>query len=71
MNMDFSEALKLLKQGAVMRRASWSGNKRIVLVRYKTKTLLPFIQIKTKDGKLGVYTATNCDILADDWMRYC
>ena len=68
--MDFSEALKLLKQGAVMRRASWSGTKRIVLVRYRTKTLLPFIQITTKDGKLGVYTATNCDILANDWQVY-
>ena len=68
--MDFSEALKLLKQGAVMRRVSWSGTKRIVLVRYRMKRLLPFIQIITKDGKLGVYTATNCDILADDWQVY-
>ena len=33
--------------------------------------ILPYIGIVTKDGKCGVYTATNCDILADDWMRYC
>ena len=68
--MDFSEALKLLKQGAVMRRASWSGNKRIFLAD-RTEMILPYIRIVTKDGKFGVYTATNCDILADDWMRYC
>ena len=69
--MDFSEALILLKQGATMRRASWSGTKRIVLVEDCTDMTLPYIRIITKDGKLGVYTATNCDILADDWMRYC
>ena len=70
-DMDFSEALKLLKQGAVMRRASWSGTKRIVLVEGCKNLELPYIRIITKDDKYGVYTATNCDILADDWMRYC
>ena len=69
--MDFSEALKLLKQGAVMRRASWSGTKRIALVEGCKNLELPYIRIITKDDKYGVYTATNCDILADDWMRYC
>lgn len=70
--MDFSEALILLKQGATMRRASWSGTKRIVLKTGSTNLgILPYIGIVTKDGKSGVYTATNCDILADDWMRYC
>ena len=67
--MDFSEALKLLKQGAVMRRASWSGTKRIELVNNSEDMTLPYIMIITKDGNLGVYTATNCDILADDWIR--
>lgn len=71
-NMDFSKALVLLKQGAVIRRASWSGTKRIFLMAGSTDLeILPYIGIVTKDGKFGVYTATNCDILADDWMRYC
>ena len=70
-DMDFSEALKLLKQGATIRRASWSGTKRIVLVEGCKNLELPYIRIITKDDKYGVYTATNCDILADDWMRYC
>ena len=70
--MDFSEALKLLKQGTVMRRASWSGTKHIVLMSgSKDMKILPHIGIVTKDDMSGVYTATNCDILADDWMRYC
>lgn len=67
--MDFSEALKLLKQGATIRRDSWSGSKRIKLIQDKDSDLfLPYIMIITKDNKIGVYTATNCDILADDWV---
>ena len=67
--MDFSEALKLLKEGAIIRRASWSGHKHIMLIYpYKPDViLLPYIAIATKDNKVGVYTATNCDILANDW----
>ena len=67
--MDFSEALKLLKQGATLRRDSWSGSKRIELIHDKNSdSFLPYIRIITKDNKIGVYTATNCDILADDWV---
>ena len=66
--MSFSEALQLLKQGAVLRRACWSGTKRIILMPgCESSGILPYIRIITKDGKHGVYTATNCDILADDW----
>ena len=50
--MDFSEALKLLKEGAVIRRDSWSGNKRIVLIPgSKNLTILPHIGIITKDER--------------------
>ena len=67
--MDFSEALKLLKEGAIIRRASWSGSKQIKLIHDDRPDLvLPYIRIVTKDNKIGVYTATNCDILADDWV---
>lgn len=67
--MDFSEALKLLKQGATIRRDSQSGSKRIELLQDKNSDLfLPYIRIITKDNKIGVYTATNYDILADDWV---
>ena len=56
--MDFSEALKLLKQGATLRRDSWSGSKRIELLQDKNSDLfLPYIRIITKDNKIGVYTA--------------
>ena len=64
--MDFSEALKLLKQGKTVKRADWSGAKHIKLIR-GYEEVLPYIEIITKDGKIGIYTATNCDILANDW----
>ena len=64
--MDFSKALELLKQGKVIRRASWSVAKRIVL-RCGSDGVLPHIIIIKKGGNVGVYTATNCDILANDW----
>ena len=68
--MDFSDALKLLKQGATIRRANWSGSERIALMSgCKDSAILPHIGIVTKDEMIGVYTATNCDILADDWER--
>ena len=64
--MDFSKALELLKQGKVIRRASWSEQKRIVL-RLGSDWVLPHIRIIKKGGNVGVYVATNCDILAKDW----
>lgn len=64
--MNFSQALEQLKLNMSLRRKSWSGEKYIFLAD-RTFALLPFIAIHTKDGSIGVYTATNCDLLADDW----
>ena len=48
--MDFSEALKLLKQEATLRRDSWSRDKYIELIPDKNSDLfLPYIRIITKD----------------------
>ena len=52
--MDFSEALKLLKQGKTVKRADWSGTKHIKLIR-GYEEVLPYIEIITKDGKIGIY----------------
>lgn len=65
--MDFSRVLQYLKDGAVARRESWSGNKSIFLAK-EVDEMLPFFCINTKDGHKGVYTATACDLLAEDWM---
>ena len=65
--MDFSCVLKYLKNGAAARRESWSGNKSIFLAK-DVDGMLPFFSINTKDGHKGVYTATACDLLAEDWV---
>ena len=65
--MDFSRVLQYLKDGAVARRESWSGNKSIFLAK-EVDGMLPFFCINTKDGHKGVYTATACDLLAEDWV---
>ena len=65
--MDFSRVLQYLKDGAVARRESWSGNKSIFLAK-DVDGMLPFFGINTKDGHKGVYTATACDLLAEDWV---
>ena len=65
--MDFSRVLQYLKDGAVARRESWSGNKSIFLAK-EVDEMLPFFCINTKDSHKGVYTATACDLLAEDWM---
>ena len=65
--MDFSRVLQYLKDGAVARRESWSGNKSIFLAK-EVDEMLPFFCINTKDGHKGIYTATACDLLAEDWM---
>ena len=66
-HMDFSRILIYLKAGATARRESWSGNKSIFLAK-STDDMLPFMCINTKDGHKGVYTATACDLLAEDWI---
>lgn len=66
-HMDFSRILIYLKAGAKARRESWSGNKSIFLSK-STDDMLPFMCINTKDGHKGVYTATACDLLAEDWI---
>ena len=65
--MDFSHILQYLKDGAVVRRESWSGNKSIFLAK-DIDGIMPFFCINTKDGHKGVYTATACDLLAEDWV---
>lgn len=30
----------------------------------------PFVAISTKEGTVGYYATTQCDMLADDWIEY-
>ena len=75
-NMDFSEALKLLKQGTRVSRASWGRTKCIFLIKGHEDLSLQYIRMLTKDNKSSRYTVTDrytltdCDIFAEDWERF-
>lgn len=68
--MDFSEALKILKQGATVSRASWGRTKCIFLIKGHEDLSLQYIRMLTKDNKSSRYTLTDCDIFAEDWERF-
>lgn len=68
--MDFSEALKLLKQGATVSRASWDRTKCIFLIKGHEDLSLQYIRMLTKDNKSSRYTLTDCDIFSEDWERF-
>lgn len=79
--MNFSEALKCLKQGAKLTRDGWNGkNMWICLVtsEFEVSQLgtdeqsplpgyLPFLVMFTADKKLVPWLASHTDILANDW----
>ena len=71
---DFSQALEWLKAGKRVRRTGWNGKGMwIRLVQPETPDHstgmenLPYIEMKTADGRLVPWTASQTDLLADDW----
>jgi hypothetical protein len=69
---DFSAALVALKTGGKVSRAGWNG-KGMFLELVKTsgvvgdRKLLPFIEMTTAQGDLVPWTASQTDLLAEDW----
>lgn len=74
--MDFSNALLAIKSGARMARKGWNG-KGMYLFYIANWTYtdgkqdnfpnLPFIAMKTADGKIVPWLCSQTDMLADDW----
>ena len=85
-NQNFSEALENLKQGEKLQRSGWNGKDMwIALSEPNEKSAsgihsyinadepfqtLPFIVMKTADGKLVPWLASQTDILADDYIIF-
>lgn len=68
--MDFSEALKLVKQGERISRANWNGKGQFVEMQTpdeNSKMGLPYLYITTVDGKRVPWLASQTDLLAEDW----
>ena len=70
--VSFSDALSLLKVGAKMQRAGWNGKGMYVELQQPdahSKMSLPYLFMKTAQGDLVPWLASQTDILAEDWIR--
>lgn len=69
-NYDFGVALQRLKDGERVNRKGWNGaNQHLELQRPDTnsKMTLPYIFIRTVQGDLVPWLASQTDLLANDW----
>ena len=69
--MDFSQALIQLKLGAMLFRAGWNGRNQWIKFQspdLKSKMSLPYLYIKTSQGELVPWVASQSDLLASDWF---
>ena len=70
--MNFGDALEILKDTGRVGRHGWNGkNMWIALQRpdANSKMSLPYIYMKTAQGDLVPWLASQTDLLADDWVR--
>lgn len=69
--MDFSEALKLLKDGYKMTRRYWNAPHSIELQKPDeySKMTEPYIFITTSSDQVLPWVASQADLLADDWQH--
>lgn len=71
--MNFSEALKLMKEGRPMLRAGWNGKGMYVNIQVptpKSKMTMMYLYMKTADGNLVPWLASQADLLSKDWDMY-
>lgn len=68
--MTFSQALYCLKNGKKVSRKNWNGKGMWIALQTPddhSKMSLPYIYMKTADGHLVPWLASQTDILAGDW----
>lgn len=68
--MDFSEALKHIKQGFCATRKGWNGKGQyICLFSPNINEIKPYIAIRTVDADFVPWVASQTDMLANDWVQ--
>lgn len=68
--MDFGQALAAVKSGKKITRAGWNGPAQYVEMQRPdahSKMTLPYLFIRTVQGDLVPWLASQTDLLADDW----
>lgn len=68
--MTFSEALRLLKQGRKLARTGWNGRDMWIKLQVPDRgsmMTLPYLYMRTVDGRFVPWLASQTDLLEDDW----
>ncbi len=68
----FGVAIGILKEGGAVQRKGWNGKGMWLGLQRPTETslmTLPYIFMRTAQGDLVPWVASQTDILADDWER--
>lgn len=69
---DFGGAIAILKQGGRVARSGWNGKGMWLELQRPdahSKMSLPYIFMKTADGHLVPWLASQTDVLGEDWGR--
>jgi hypothetical protein len=69
--MDFGDAIKSLKHGKNVTRHGWNGKNMYLSLKIpdeNSKMTLPYIYMKTVQGDLVPWLASQTDMLAEDWF---
>ena len=72
MSFDFGEAIRRLKEGKSVTRSGWNGPDQELSLQVpdkQSKMPLPYIFIKTVQGALVPWLASQTDMLAADWFE--
>ncbi len=71
-NMNFSDALDFLKAGDRVSRKGWNGPDQWLQLQIPdehSKMTLPYIFIRTAQGHLVPWLASQTDLLSEDWFE--
>ncbi len=69
-NMNFSQALAMLKAGHRVARAGWNGKGMWIALQTSdqhSKMTVPYPYMKTVDGNLVPWLCSLTDMMAEDW----
>jgi hypothetical protein len=68
---DFSDALRMCKNGEKIQRVGWNGKGMWVAVQRPdehSKMSLPYLYMKTADGAFVPWLISQTDAMAEDWL---
>jgi hypothetical protein len=66
MNYDFARAMEIILDNRRVRRADWHRPHYVGLRDFGGITMVAMIM---KNGVMGPYTPSHCDMLANDWQE--